>query len=77
VHAQGESWRSRWNAGEGRLEVNSAHPDYQAVLGEAARRRYFGRLYAKELVLHNFGHEPAPAVLERMLEVLTRLDGHL
>jgi hypothetical protein len=77
VHAQGESWRSRWNAGDGRLEVNSAHPDYQAVPGEAARRRYFGRLYAKELVLHNFGHEPAPAVLERMLEVLTRLDGHL
>jgi hypothetical protein len=78
VHAQGESWRSRWNAGDGRLEVNSAHPDYQAVRDEAARRRrYLGRLYAKELVLHNFGHEPAPAVLERILEVLTRLDEHL
>ena len=78
VHVAGEAWRSRWNGSTGKLEVNSAHPDYQVARPHAARRRrYLGRLYAKELVLHNFGHEPSSAVLERLLEVLTRLDEHL
>jgi len=78
VHAPGEPWRSRWNGASGKLEVNSAHSDYQIVRPlPARRRRYLGRLYAKELVLHNFGHEPSSAVLERLLEVLTRLDEHL
>ncbi|HET6277760.1 MAG TPA: hypothetical protein VFG08_03160, partial [Candidatus Polarisedimenticolia bacterium] len=78
VHAPGEAWRSRWNAAPGRMEINSAHPDYQAVrLSASRRRRYLGRLYAKELVLHNFGHQPSAAALERMVEVLTRLEEHL
>jgi hypothetical protein len=78
VRATGESWRSRWSAADGRLEVNSAHPDYEAIRFSASRRRrYLGRLYAKELVLHNFGLETPDLVLERMLEVLTRLDEHL
>jgi hypothetical protein len=78
VHAPSESWRSRWNAAERKLEVNTAHADYQAVRAVTSRRRrYLGRLYAKELVLHNFGLEPTPIVLERLLEVLTRLDEHL
>lgn len=78
VHAPAESWRSRWSATDGRLEVNTAHADYQAVRAVTSRRRrYLGRLYAKELVLHNFGLEPTQAVLERLLEVLTRLDEHL
>ena len=78
VHAPGEVWRSRWNGAAGKLEVNSAHSDYQiARQHPARRRRYLGRLYAKELVLHNFGHEPPAAILERLLEVLTRLDEHL
>lgn len=78
VHAPGEGWRSRWNLPSGRVEVNSAHPDYHAVRQQPARRRrYLGRLYAKELVLHNFGHETTSVALERLLEVLTRLDEHL
>jgi len=78
VHSPGEPWRSRWNLTEGRLEVNSAHSDYLAVReSPPRRRRYLGRLYAKELVLHNFGHEAPPVVLERLLEVLTRLEEHL
>jgi hypothetical protein len=78
VHAAGETWRSRWNGATGKLEVNSAHSDYQIARPHPTRRRrYLGRLYAKELVLHNFGHEPPSAVLERLLEVLTRLDEHL
>jgi hypothetical protein len=77
VHAPGQPWRSRWNPEQGMMEVNSAHPDFARVREAAARRRYLGRLYAKELVLHNFGLEKPNAVLERMLEVLTRLDEHL
>jgi histidine kinase/DNA gyrase B/HSP90-like ATPase len=78
VHAPGEAWRSRWNGAIVKLEVNSGHPDYQVVRqNPARRRRYLGRLYAKELVLHNFGHEPSAAVLDRLLEVLARLDEHL
>jgi len=78
VHFPGESWRSRWVADEGKVEVNSGHPEYQAVRKSASRRRrYLGRLYAKELVLHNFGLEPPTVALERLLEVLTRLDEHL
>jgi len=78
MHAPGEAWRSRWNGASEKLEVNSAHSDYQIARPHPARRRrYLGRLYAKELVLHNFGHEPPSAVLERLLEVLTRLDEHL
>ena len=78
VRATGESWRSRWDPSAGRLEVNSAHPDYESVrLSASRRRRYLARLYAKELVLHNFGLETPDMVLERMLEVLTRLDEHL
>jgi hypothetical protein len=78
VHLPGESWRSRWSLEEGKVEVNSGHPDYQSVRKSASRRRrYLGRLYAKELVLHNFGLEPPSVALERLLEVLTRLDEHL
>jgi Histidine kinase-, DNA gyrase B-, and HSP90-like ATPase len=78
VHAVGETWRSRWNAVTGKLEVNSAHADFQAARqSQTRRRRYLGRLYAKELVLHNFGHEPTSAALERLVEVLARLDEHL
>jgi len=78
VHAPGEAWRSRWSGAHGKMEINSAHPDYQAVrLSASRRRRYLGRLYAKELVVHNFGHQPSAAALERMVEVLTRLEEHL
>ncbi len=77
VHKPGEPWRSRWNPEQAKMEVNSAHPDFVRVREAAARRRYLARLYAKELVLHNFGLEKPNAVLERMLEVLTRLDEHL
>ncbi len=78
VHFPGESWRSRWIEDEGKVEVNSGHPDYQAVRkSDSRRRRYLGRLYAKELVLHNFGLEPPSVALERLLEVLTHLDEHL
>ena len=59
----------------GRWEFNDAHPDFLLVAedGEAQRVRYLVHLFAKEVVLRNFGGPGDAEVLERMVEVLTRL----
>jgi hypothetical protein len=73
VSAPGEAWRSRIR--EGRWEYNESHRDYLAVCGVEARRlRYLIHLFAKEIVLRNFGTPGTGDVLERMVEVLTSLD---
>ena len=73
VSAPGEPWRSR--VLDGRWEYNEAHRDYLAVSDVEARRlRYLIHLFAKEVVLRNFGSPGAAETLERMVEVLTRLD---
>jgi hypothetical protein len=72
VLAPAEPWRSRVLAG--RWEYNSGHPDYRAVQDDPRRRlRYLAHLFAKELVLRNFGDPGAGALLERMVEVLTHI----
>ncbi len=74
ISAPGESWRSRLR--DGRWEFNEAHRDFQAVAEvEAQRVRYLIHLFAKEVVLRNFGRPGDAEVLERMVEVLTRLRG--
>ena len=74
VTAPGEPWRSRVR--DGRWEYNDAHRDYLAVSGVEVRRlRYLIHLFAKEVVLRNFGGPGDAEVLERMVEVLTRLEG--
>lgn len=72
VSDPGAQWRSRF---VGDLwEFNDAHPDFQAVADVEARRlRYLIHLFAKEVVLRNFGNPGDAEVLERMVEVLTRL----
>lgn len=63
-------WRSRL-AGP-RWEYNAAHPDYQSVVEEPKRRlRYLTHLFAKEIVLRNYGEPTDERLLERMVEVLT------
>jgi hypothetical protein len=65
-------WRSRV-AGR-RWEYNAAHPDYDAVKDEPRRRfRYLVHLFAKEVVLRNYGDAPPEHLLERMVEVLTHI----
>ncbi|MEM6674025.1 MAG: ATP-binding protein [Planctomycetota bacterium] len=72
VSAPGESWRSRVVAG--RWEYNDAHRDFLAVADvEAQRLRYLIHLFAKEVVLRNFGGPGDAEVLERMVEVLTKI----
>lgn len=70
VAAPAEEWRSR--LAEGHWQYNTGHRDYLAVRDDARRRlRYLVHLFAKEIVLRNFG-EPGDAVLlERMVQVLT------
>lgn len=73
VSAPGESWRSRLV--DGRWEYNADHRDYlEASETEVRRLRYLINLFAKEIVLRNFGNPGDTDVLERMVEVLTYLD---
>ena len=73
VSAPGESWRSRLT--QDRWEFNEAHRDYLAVAETEGRRlRYLIHLFAKEVVLRNFGRPGDTTTLERMVEVLTYLD---
>ena len=73
VSAPGESWRSRMSGR--RWEYNDAHRDFLAVADVEARRlRYLIHLFAKEIVLRNFGGPAQAELLERMVEVLTHLD---
>ncbi len=69
VEAPAEEWRSRLAGGH--WQFNTGHRDYLAVRDDARRRlRYLVHLFAKEIVLRNFG-EPGDAVLlERMVQVL-------
>jgi hypothetical protein len=72
VHAPSEPWRSRIR-GE-RWEFNEGHRDYLAVRDDDARRlRYLCHLFAKEVVLKNFGDPAHAELLERMVEILTHL----
>ncbi len=73
MSAPGQAWRSRLV--DGRWEYNAEHRDYVAASETEARRlRYLVNLFAKEIVLRNFGGPGHDEVLERMVEVLTYLD---
>ncbi|MBD3162974.1 MAG: hypothetical protein GF346_11200 [Candidatus Eisenbacteria bacterium] len=79
VHRPGERWRSRWNAATDSLEYNTGHEDYLAAKKgpKKAYLRYLGLLFAKHLVLHNFKESGEEPVLERMIEVVARLESKI
>ncbi len=65
-------WRSR--AVGRRWQYNAAHPDYEAVANDPRRRfRYLVHLFAKEIVLRNYGEPKDERLLERVVEVLTHI----
>lgn len=72
-------WRSRWNKSVNTLEYNSGHNDYLEAKerSKKAYLRYFGFLFSKHLVLHNFRNIGEDSILERMIEVVTRLENRL
>ena len=69
-----ENWRSRWVDSTKTMEVNSGHPDYVPQSKTKEHRKYIGKLYAKELVLLNFPTSTQSNILERIIEVLVRLE---
>ena len=74
----GQLWRSRYDAAANEIVINSAHRDFLASRGSAAKhRRYVGKLYAKEVVLTNFPHESPAEVMERLIEVTLRTEDAL
>ncbi|MEK6796728.1 MAG: ATP-binding protein [Spirochaetota bacterium] len=68
--APGELWRSRFDADENLIYINSAHGDFIFASKAASRKiRYILRLFCKEMVLHNFMGQEAAKLLERMIEL--------
>ena len=68
--AAGELWRSRFDAERNLVVINSGHRDFvYAARNRMLKLRYICRLFAKELVLKNFGGIPPDQLLERLLEL--------
>lgn len=79
IYMPSENWRSRWNESVNTLEYNTGHEDYQKAekKGKKTYLRYMGFLYAKQLVLHNFKASGENSVMERMIEVISRLENRI
>jgi hypothetical protein len=72
------AWRSRLDANRNVIVVNNGHRDFvYASRSKSLKLRYLVRLYAKELVMHNFVGLPADQLLERMVELSLRTEEHL
>jgi hypothetical protein len=72
------AWRSRYIPAKNIIEINSAHRDFSASkVSFATHRRYVGKLYAKEIVLLNFPGISQDETLERLVEVLVRIEKQL
>ena len=75
IEAPAEEWRSRVRSG--RWEVNTGHADWLLVRDDRRRRlAYLAQLFAKEVVLRNFSGESGGPILERLVQVLTRIGEH-
>jgi hypothetical protein len=69
-NAPGELWRSRYDKDNNVVVINSGHRDFvYASRNRALKLRYMCRLFAKELVFHNFPGQNADALLEKMIEL--------
>jgi hypothetical protein len=69
---------SRLDAERNVIVINNGHRDFvYASRGKSLKLRYLVRLYAKELVMHNFVGLHADQLLERMVELSLRTEEHL
>jgi hypothetical protein len=76
--APGESWRSKFDVKRNVIVINNGHRDFVfASRSKSLKLRYLVRLYAKELIMHNFAGLPADQLLERMVELSLRTEEHL
>lgn len=77
-HAPGKLWRSRYEAEQNVIVVNSGHRDFiYASRAKALKLRYLVRLYAKEIVRKNFPGLPADQLLDRLIELSLYTEEHL
>ncbi len=77
-HAPGQLWRSRFDAEQNLIVVNSGHRDFVfAAKTKALKLRYIARLFAKEMVLRNFPGLSGPKLLERLIELSLYTEEHL
>ena len=77
-HAPGKLWRSRFDAEQNLIVVNSGHRDFiYASRAKALKLRYLVRLYAKEMVRKNFPGLPADQLLDRLIELSLYTEEHL
>lgn len=68
--AGGQLWRSRFDKDQNVIVVNNGHRDFvYASRNRALKLRYICRLFAKELVYHNFPGYTPDQLLERMIEL--------
>jgi hypothetical protein len=71
----GKPWRSRYDYQSNQIIINSAHRDFLWSRSTGTKhRRYIGKLYAKEVVLINFPHEPPAEVMERLIQITLRTE---
>jgi hypothetical protein len=76
--APGAPWRSKFDTDRNVIVVNNGHRDFvYASRNKSLKLRYLVRLYAKELVMHNFAGMAADQLLERMVELSLRTEEHL
>ena len=76
--APGQLWRSRYDLERDLIVINNGHRDFvHASRTRAVQLRYIARLFVKELVLEIFPGEPAPQLMERMLELMLYMEEHL
>ena len=76
--AAGSLWRSRLDAEQNVIVINSGHRDFVYASRVKARKlRYIARLYAKELVYKNFPGMPTEQLLERLIELSLYTEEHL
>jgi len=78
VRAPGELWRSKFDENNNLIIINNGHKDYIYASRKKSRKlKYICRLFAKELVLHNFIGFDANSLLERMIELTLYTEDHL
>ena len=69
-NAPGKIWRSRFDENRNLIVINSGHRDFIFASRQKVRKlRYILRLFAKELVVHNFAGMPADQLLEHLVEL--------
>jgi hypothetical protein len=78
VSVPNEPWRSRFDLEKNVILINTGHRDFAAARGKAiSLRRYVGKLYAKEMVFLNFPDLSAPESMERLIELIMRMETKL